>query len=295
MSVGIPTFNRVAMLTRAVESVLAQDYCALEVVISDNASTDGTQAWCESVARRDSRVRYFRQPVNHGAAANFAEVFRRSRGSLYMVLGDDDWLEPTYISRCSKMLLEQPDLVVVCGTPRMFRGEVFLYQGRKMNLLQTSATQRVATYLWQVAENVPFHGVMRREVLSGLRSLPNVLGSDWLFGAWLAFLGKIQTLDNTAINKSMAGTRGDWTKIVRGTHLPEFCARIPYLLIMGSVFQDVAWGSPVYAPAGRVGRVRIACLATAVLLAKFSLWSVAVVAKGFWYRLTSRPFPFGTG
>ena len=82
VSVGVPTYNREHRLRRAVESILAQDYPHVEVVISDNASADGTQAWCEELCRRDSRVRYVRQPRNAGLISNYAEVFRHSRGEV---------------------------------------------------------------------------------------------------------------------------------------------------------------------------------------------------------------------
>jgi glycosyltransferase involved in cell wall biosynthesis len=293
VSVGIPTFNRVALLRRAAESVLAQDYHNVELVISDNASTDGTQAWCEELARRDGRVHYIRQPVNRGASANFAEVFQHARSSLYMVLGDDDWLERSYVSQCAQALLAQPDLVVVCGIPRMFLDQQLLHEGRKVNLMQSSRAIRVVAYLWQVGENVPFHGLMRRGALGEVPPMPEVLAGDWLFVAWLAFLGKIRTLDDTAINKSVAGTTNSWAKVVRITSKPAFWAQIPYPIIVGTVFRDIAWASPVYAPAGRHGRVWLACLATATLVVKFSLWSAAVVAKWLWYRFTTRPFPPG--
>ena len=295
VSVGIPTFNRLIMLRRAVDSVLSQDYPNLEVVISDNASTDGTQSWCELLARRDSRVRYVRQPTNVGAFANFARVFELSHGSLYMVLGDDDWLESTYVSRCSEVLLAHTETATVCGTPRMFRDDQFLYEGRKMNLLQGTSTERVAAYFWQVGENVPFHGLMRRAVLARLPVMPEVLGGDWLFVAWLAFVGKIQTLDDTAIYKSVRGTTGSWQKIASHTRLGTFATKIPYVLIMDAVFRDIAWASPAYAPAGRLGRIWLACLATAVLLGKFSLWSAVVIVKSVWYRFTERPFPLRAG
>jgi len=291
VSVGIPTFNRLPMLRRAAESVLAQDYANLELVICDNASTDETQTWCETLAARDSRVRYFRQAINVGATANFNDVFARSRGRLYMVLGDDDWLGPSYVSRCAETLLSKPDLAVVCGEPHMFLEDQFLYQGRKMNMLQESAAHRVAAYLWQVGENVPFHGLMRREVAAALPPLREVLAGDWLFVASLAFIGKIRTLDNTWINKSVAGTTGSWAKLLRWTRLPPFSAKIPYLIITGTVVKEIAWGSPAYASAGRLGRIQIAWLATVALLAKFAVWSVAVVAKWLWSRFTSRPFP----
>ena len=67
------------MLRRAVDSALSQDYPNLEVVISDNASTDGTQAWCEQLARRDSRLRYVRQPTNVGAFALDGVIERPAR------------------------------------------------------------------------------------------------------------------------------------------------------------------------------------------------------------------------
>src|SRR5579862_7896404 len=101
VTVGIPTFNRLETLQRAVKSVLAQDYPNLELVISDNASTDGTLAWLQKIAAEDSRVRYFRQSSNLGATANMNSVLRRARGSLCMLMGDDDWLEPSYVSRCA--------------------------------------------------------------------------------------------------------------------------------------------------------------------------------------------------
>jgi glycosyltransferase involved in cell wall biosynthesis len=295
VSVGIPTFNRLIMLRRAVESVLAQDYPNLEVVISDNASTDGTPTWCEEIARRDRRVRFVRQPTNVGAFANFARVFELSRGGLYMVLGDDDWLDPSYVSRCSNVLLADPELATVCGTPRMYRDDEFLYQGRKMNLVQGTSTERLAAYFWQVGENVPFHGLMRRTVLMSLPAVPQVLAGDWLFVAWLAFLGKIRTLDDTTIHKSVRGTTGSWEKIASHTRLGSLATKIPYVLIMNAVFEDIAWASPVYASAGQLGRLWLASVATAVLLGKFALWSAGVIVKRVWYRFTEQPFPLRAG
>lgn len=291
VSVGIPTFNRSTMLRRAVESVRAQQYPNLEIIISDNASTDDTQQWCEHMAAQDTRVRYFRQPTNVGATANFAQVFRCATGDFHMLLGDDDWLEPSYVGQCSRVLLEQPDVAVACGTPRMYGGDSYLYQGRKMNLLQASGPARVTAYFWQVGENVPFHGLIRRELLIQVPSVPEQLGGDWIFVAWLAMRGKIRTLETTWINKSAHGTTGSWQKVVRQMRLPGYAAQVPYLVIIASVFRDIAWVSPVYAPLGRAGRFALACMSAVVLTGKFSLWSVGVVAKRIWFRFTQRPFP----
>src|SRR5438552_18501845 len=80
ISIGLPTYNRSATLAKAIESVLSQDYRNIELLISDNASTDDTEAICLKVARQDKRVKYLRQQTNQGPVANFREVLRRSGG-----------------------------------------------------------------------------------------------------------------------------------------------------------------------------------------------------------------------
>ncbi len=102
VSIGLPTYNRAASLERAARSALAQDWSELELVISDNGSDDDTQAICEALRDADPRVRYVRQAVNLGPLRNFEEVFEHSRGELFMWLGDDDTLDPSYVSECAQ-------------------------------------------------------------------------------------------------------------------------------------------------------------------------------------------------
>src|SRR5438477_10082725 len=94
VSVGLPTYNRSALLSRAIASVLEQSYQNIELVISDNSSTDATESVCRDAQRRDRRVTYIRQLSNRGATENFRQVLKRSRGEFYMWLSDDDWLAP---------------------------------------------------------------------------------------------------------------------------------------------------------------------------------------------------------
>src|SRR5262245_34588306 len=74
VSVGMPVYNGAQFVARAIESVLNQELSDLELVICDNASTDETQSICMDYARRDPRVRYFRNEKNLGAMANFSRV-----------------------------------------------------------------------------------------------------------------------------------------------------------------------------------------------------------------------------
>src|ERR1041384_4442556 len=84
VSIGIPTYNRAQKADRAIRSALLQTYEAIEVVVSDNASTDGTEDICRQLVRDNPRMRYTRQATNRGARANFDIVRDISRGEFFM-------------------------------------------------------------------------------------------------------------------------------------------------------------------------------------------------------------------
>jgi glycosyltransferase involved in cell wall biosynthesis len=91
-SVVIPTYNRSDLVTYAVQSVLRQSFPELEVLVSDNCSTDET---AEVIGRMaDPRVRYVRTPEHGPIAFNWEFGRSQARGSLIMMLSDDDALVP---------------------------------------------------------------------------------------------------------------------------------------------------------------------------------------------------------
>ena len=110
VSIGIPTYNRERLIGRAIESALNQDYPNIEIVISDNASTDATSEVCRRYAQEQPNVRYVRQPRNLGAIRNFDEVLRQSSGQFFMWLGDDDWLDPNYVRLALARLNLNPEV-----------------------------------------------------------------------------------------------------------------------------------------------------------------------------------------
>src|SRR5690606_15349710 len=113
VSFGLPVRNAEATVGRAIQSVLEQSVDELELIISDNASTDGTGATCREWARRDPRVRYCPLPENRGIIANFNRSFRLAEGEYFRFIGADDWLEPAYAARCIERLEAAPELIGV--------------------------------------------------------------------------------------------------------------------------------------------------------------------------------------
>jgi len=97
VSIGMPVYNGEKHLRTALDSLLGQTFRDFELIISDNASTDATEAICTEYADRDERIRYVRQTSNLGAAANFQFVLRQARAPLFMWAAHDDWLDPDWI------------------------------------------------------------------------------------------------------------------------------------------------------------------------------------------------------
>lgn len=90
LSVLIPTYNRADFLRKCLGSVLAFSGTGIEVIVSDNASPDGTEAVAASFS--DTRLRYFRQTENIGAVRNFRFLAGQAQGTYLFFLTDDDFL-----------------------------------------------------------------------------------------------------------------------------------------------------------------------------------------------------------
>ena len=114
VSIIIPTFNRATMLPNAIDSALAQYYPNLEVVVSDNASTDATQAVVDRY-KADPRLHYFRNSSNLGLAGNWAKALREyASGTWALILSDDDMLiDREYVGAAVDLATHYPGVVLV--------------------------------------------------------------------------------------------------------------------------------------------------------------------------------------
>lgn len=98
VTVYMPTYNRVALLQRAVESVLGQDYRNIELIVVDDNSTDGTHQYLAEMAEKDSRFRYFINEENSGACVSRNKAIFAANGEYITGLDDDDYFLPHHIS-----------------------------------------------------------------------------------------------------------------------------------------------------------------------------------------------------
>lgn len=112
VSVLMPTYNNASYIGEAIESVLEQKLSDFELIISDNASTDATQALVSAYAKRDLRIKYTRNPRNVGISGNFNLCYRRSdpRGRYLAILPSDDAWKPDFLSTLVEVLETRPEV-----------------------------------------------------------------------------------------------------------------------------------------------------------------------------------------
>ena len=115
VTICVPTRNRVASLKKSIQKILDQDYTPLEIIISDNASTDGTEAFCEELERSDHRVRYVRHPKNIGLHGNLNFCLGSGDGEFLCIFHDHDDHEANIVSTYVAFLCEHLDVGLVCS------------------------------------------------------------------------------------------------------------------------------------------------------------------------------------
>lgn len=106
VSIIMPAYNAEASLGNALNSVLAQDYSALEIIVVDDGSSDGTQQLCESYG---DRIRYIRQE-NAGASVARNRGIDEARGELIGFLDSDDLYLPGKIRKLVELWNAYPDV-----------------------------------------------------------------------------------------------------------------------------------------------------------------------------------------
>jgi abequosyltransferase len=124
LTIAIPTYNRARSLERLL-SILHKEMSGetrVELIVSDNASTDGTGALVEGFQARGTAVRYIRNPENMGADRNILQCFDRALGRYVWIFSDDDLIAPGTVNRLLNSLSSQT-YELVCITPFFSRCE----------------------------------------------------------------------------------------------------------------------------------------------------------------------------
>jgi len=124
VSVGIPTFNRPSGLKNTLENITNQTYRNLEIIVSDNCSTDpNVLRVINEYTKKDSRIRCYSQSTNIGPLDNFKFVLENSTGDYFFWAADDDKWTPDFVETCINELNLSQDLIAVVTEAQYFSDE----------------------------------------------------------------------------------------------------------------------------------------------------------------------------
>lgn len=213
VSIGVPVHNEEAFLEETLQSILAQDYDSLEIIISDNASTDTTPEIAQRYARLDPRVRYYRNERNVGMVRNFNRVFELSSGEFFMWGGGHDLWSRNFVSGSVEEFQRSPDVVVCQGdvqcldirktqdhVPTNEQGysaaEAFSKHVAHVDTRGVSAANRFRQVITNPSAFWVVCGLMRSKAVKKISPLAEVVGADFITLARLSLEGHFAYLPN---------------------------------------------------------------------------------------------------
>jgi glycosyltransferase involved in cell wall biosynthesis len=204
VTVGLPVYNGEPYLVQAIESLLGQTYADFELIISDNASTDGTWAICRDFERRDPRVRCQRNDVNLGAAANYNRLVGMARGEYFKWASHDDICEPKFLESCLEVLDADPSVVLCYPKTRIIDEE-----GRDkgpyedgLHLMSSSRHERFRDVMFREAgECNAVFGLIRTDVLKKTGLIGSFQASDMILLSELALHGNFHELPDALFQR----------------------------------------------------------------------------------------------
>jgi glycosyltransferase involved in cell wall biosynthesis len=193
VSIGLPVYNGQAYLRQALDSLLCQSLSDFELIISDNASTDGTEAIARDYAARDSRLRYIRQPQNIGVSRNFNATFHIARGRYFKWSAVDDLVAPIFLERCTRILDGDPAIVAAFARTALIgpAGERLGDSEDSLHVVQDTPSARLAYVFARLGRCDMQYGLIRATVLARTSLLKGFVGSDIALIGELALHGKL--------------------------------------------------------------------------------------------------------
>ena len=193
VSVGVPVYNGENYLRAALASLLTQTYKNLEVIISDNASTDGTEEIGREFAAVDPRIRYYRQSTNLGAAGNYNFTLEQAEGELFMWNAHDDVRASGFVERAVEAFATHPGASAVFALSGSIDpgGNFRHVMRRPIDLVSKDVSRRLRAAIACRHPGLVIFGLIPRELLLETGRHGNYPGADRVLAVELALHGDL--------------------------------------------------------------------------------------------------------
>jgi glycosyltransferase domain-containing protein len=229
ITLAIPVYNEETTLRRCLESAVGQKVEGIQIIISDNCSTDLTSDICKEFVSLCPQIEYYRQPINIGAEKNFLFLLQQAKSKYVMFLAGDDWLDNGFISAAIDFLETHPKYIMTTCTS-VYYDQVTgdrQFATCSSSIEADEPTERVERFIQNLTDNSEYYGVFHRIALNSDK-LP-VVGGDWIWMMKLAFAGKIKSIKGLKIHRTNRWDRRDrHQQVVKSEKLPMAQAEQPH-------------------------------------------------------------------
>lgn len=197
VSIGMPVYNGEKVISKTLDSLLSQSFRNFELIISDNASSDGTEEICRKYAAQDSRIRYIRQDTNLGSQPNFKYVLEKAVGKYFMWNGADDLRTPDFIE-CNLEYLELNPTCVASTSPNCFEDNEDIPEKFVTFSIEGSLYERLNSFLDNCRiSNGIYLSLVRISVLRDCEFLGRTfIAADWSINVHMLTRGSIKRVSD---------------------------------------------------------------------------------------------------
>ena len=244
VSVGIPVYNEEKHLAELLRSIVSQPYPLMEIIISDNASTDNSWEIIQEFSRKDKRIRAIRQNENT-EGRNFRIVLEQAKGEYFIWAGGHDIWGKEMIRKCVDVLQEDANNLLCAPKTEWIDSDGKAMNIQEENINTRSAntpTGRVLAFYRKKRRCSAIYGLHRRGSL--LQTLPwrAVFGSDFIILVRIAALGNIVTADDVSWyrRKSRQETVEETIQrqVVGFPQITKLASRYPYIVSRSNIMLE---------------------------------------------------------
>ncbi|MCD4669855.1 MAG: glycosyltransferase family 2 protein [Actinomycetia bacterium] len=214
VTIAIPTYNRAgSYLREALAGAMNQTYENIEIIVSDNCSSDNTEAFIKGIS--DRRIRYFRHKKNIGANNNFNYCLEQAKGDYFLLLQDDDMIDNDFVEACMTVANHSKDTGIIRTGTRIIDSEGKVVRERTNDVVGLSTEEFFLG--WFAGKTVLYlcstlsHTKRLREI-GGFKSKHNLFQDVMAEVQLVARYGRIDTKD---IKASFRRHHGEMTFAVK--------------------------------------------------------------------------------
>ncbi|OEU70784.1 MAG: hypothetical protein BA874_01615 [Desulfuromonadales bacterium C00003068] len=201
VSIGMPVRNGAASISKALNSLQAQSYPALDIVVCDNASTDETPQIAAKYAEQDPRISLQRFETSVDIQDSYRRALDSRKGPYFMFAPADDSWSPEFIDSAVCRMQVDRTLSACCGHIEMVSDDGELKKSRGTRSIKGRPQQRWRRGLLRVSDASRLYGLLRSDRLDGLIPSSAPQGWDHYSAAKIALRGAVAKINITAMRR----------------------------------------------------------------------------------------------